>query len=269
MLPRRGPFPVRGHFWDTPGQNIAIVRHPGTHNVNISPPPDAWECISRAPCRRRTAESALRAHVVMRRSPGNALRGHVLPCPTARWRTAAAYRQQSHPSAAQGAVCSFPPYPARAHPRDAAVPSCGGGRRRDERAGTLARAVRWVWRRIDVRPTWGAGAIGCWLATRRSVGHGSGAGPTRTRACGCNSGAHTHRRAVRPPDAPELLQVCTASGRSRQLRAHRPLSAGAFGHGPSRARGNAVGCGRYRLQGQLRCKSTNEPVHSNIFPLRY
>lgn len=169
MLPRRGPFPVRGHFWDTPGQNIAIVRHPGTHNVNISPPPDAWECISRAPCRRRTAESALRAHVVMRRSPGNALRGHVLPCPTARWRTAAAYRQQSHPSAAQGAVCSFPPYPARAHPRDAAVPSCGGGRRRDERAGTLARAVRWVWRRIDVRPTWGAGAIGCWLTTRRSV----------------------------------------------------------------------------------------------------
>lgn len=169
MLPRRGSFPVRGHFWDTPGQNIAIVRHPGTHNVNISPPPDAWECISRAPCRRRTAESALRAHVVMRRSPGNALRGHVLPCPTARWRTAAAYRQQSHPSAAQGAVCSFPPYPARAHPRDAAVPSCGGGRRRDERAGTLARAVRWVWRRIDVRPTWGAGAIGCWLATRRSV----------------------------------------------------------------------------------------------------
>ena len=141
MLPRRGPFPVRGHFWDTPGQNIAIVRHPGTHNVNISPPPDAWECISRAPCRRRTAESALRAHVVMRRSPGNALRGHVLPCPTARWRTAAAYRQQSHPSAAQGAVCSFPPYPARAHPRDAAVPSCGGGRRRDERAGTLARAA--------------------------------------------------------------------------------------------------------------------------------
>ena len=100
-------------------------------------------------------------------------------------------------------------------------------------------------------------------------GHGSGAGPTRTRACGCNSDAHTHRRTVRPPDAPELLQVCTASGRSRQLRARRPLSAEAFGHGPSRARGNAIGCGRYRLQGQLRCKSTNEPVHSNIFPLRY
>lgn len=98
-------------------------------------------------------------------------------------------------------------------------------------------------------------------------GHGSGARPTRTRACGCNSGAHTHRRAVRPPDAPELLQVCTASGRSRQLRARRPLSAEAFGHGPSRARGNTVGCGRYRLQGQLRCKSTNEPVHSNIFPV--
>lgn len=202
MLPRRGPFPVRGHFWDTPGQNIAIVRHPGTHNVNISPPPDAWECISRAPCRRRTAESALRAHVVMRRSPGNALRGHVLPCPTARWRTAAAYRQQSHPSAAQGAVCSFPPYPARAHPRDAAVPSCGGGRRRDERAGTLARAVRWVWRRIDVRPTWGAGAIGCWLATRRSVVTARArdllgrerAAATRTRIRTAAPSAHQTRR---------------------------------------------------------------------------
>lgn len=141
MLPRRGPFPVRGHFWDTPGQNIAAARHLGTHNVNISPPPDAWECISRVPCRRRTAESALRAHVVMRRPPGNALRRHMLPCPTARWRTAAAYRQQSHPSAAQGAVCSFPPYPVRAHPRDTAVPSCGGGRRRDEGAGALMRAA--------------------------------------------------------------------------------------------------------------------------------
>ena len=48
MLQRRGPFPDRGHFWDTPEQNIAIVRHLGTHNVNISPPPGAWECISRA-----------------------------------------------------------------------------------------------------------------------------------------------------------------------------------------------------------------------------
>lgn len=37
------------------------------------------------------------------------------------------------------------------------------------RGGASARAVRWVRRRIDVRPTWGAGAIGCWLATRRSV----------------------------------------------------------------------------------------------------
>lgn len=82
-MPGRGPFPVRGLFWDTPGQNIAIVRHPGTHNVNISPPPGAWECISRAPCRRRTAESALRAHVAMRWPPGNTIRGHMPPCPTA------------------------------------------------------------------------------------------------------------------------------------------------------------------------------------------
>lgn len=89
------------------------------------------------------------------------------------------------------------------------------GRRRG-----IVRAVRWAQRRIDVRPTvGGAGAVGCCLATRRSV--------------------------------------VTA-------RARGPL-----GRGPSRARGNAVGCGRYRLQGQLRCKSTNEPVHSNIFPLRY
>lgn len=79
-------------------------------------------------------------------------------------------------------------------PRQSLSARCGGGRRRDERAGTLARAaywgareghrcapptwstggalaraVRWVRRRIGVRPTWGAGAIGCWLATRRSV----------------------------------------------------------------------------------------------------
>lgn len=77
-------FPSEAFFWDTPGQNIAIVRHPGTHNVNISPPPGAWECISRAPCRRRTAESALRAHIAMRRPPGNTIRGHMPPCPTAR-----------------------------------------------------------------------------------------------------------------------------------------------------------------------------------------
>jgi hypothetical protein len=55
----------------------------------------------------------------------------------------------------------------------------------------------------------------------------------------------------------------------RRIDVRPTWGAGAFGHGPSRARGNAIGCGRYRLQGQLRCKSTNEPVHSNIFPLRY
>lgn len=66
-------------------------------------------------------------------------------------------------------------------PRPSPSAGCGGGRRRDEGAGALARgllggaggasvrAVRWAQRRIDVRPTWGAGAIGCWLATRRSV----------------------------------------------------------------------------------------------------
>lgn len=135
----KGPFSRPRPFLDTPGQNIAIVRHPGTHNVNISPPPGAWECNSRA-------------YAAM---------------PTARWRTAAAYRQQSHPSVAQGAACSFLPYPARAHPRDAAVPSCGGGRRSDEGAGALMRAAYLGRRRgigarrplgarcIDVQPTVG------------------------------------------------------------------------------------------------------------------
>ena len=52
-------------FLDTPGQNIAIVRHPGTHNVNISPPPGAWECISRARgnavgCRQHRLQGQLR-----------------------------------------------------------------------------------------------------------------------------------------------------------------------------------------------------------------
>ena len=56
----------------------------GIHRGRILPPPGAWECISRAPCRRRTAESALRAHVAMRWPPGNTIRGHMPPCPTAR-----------------------------------------------------------------------------------------------------------------------------------------------------------------------------------------
>lgn len=154
------------------------------------------------------------------------------------------------PAAAVGAAAMKEPGHWRARPT-------GGGA-----GGASARAIRWV-RGALTHDLPGARAIGCWLATRRSVV------TARARACGCNSGAHTHRRTVHSPDVPRLLQVCTASGRSRQLRARRPLSAEAFGHGPSRARGNAVGCGRYRLQGQLRCKSTNEPVHSNIFPLRY
>lgn len=150
------------------------------------------------------------------------------------------------------------------------MPSCGGGHRRDERAGASACGLLGGAGGALIRTAYlECGGHRLLARNPPERGHGSGAGPTRTRACGCNSDAHTHRRTVRPPDAPELLQVCTASGRSRQLRARRPLSAEAFGHGPSRARGNAIGCGRYRLQGQLRCKSTNEPVHSNIFPLRY
>lgn len=44
-------------------------------------------------------------------------------------------------------------------------------------------------RRIDARPTWGAGAIGCWLATHRSVITARARGPlgrgraAATQAC--------------------------------------------------------------------------------------
>ena len=116
------------------------------------------------------------------------------------------------------------------------------------------RAVRWVRGALTYSPLWGCGSHRLLARNPPERGHGSGAGPTRTRACGYNSGAHTHRRTVRPPNAPRLLQACTASGRSRQLRARRPLSAKAFGHGPSRARGNAVGRRQHRLRGQLRCE---------------
>ena len=68
-------------------------------------------------------------------------------------------------------------------------------------------------------------------------------------------GQHARSRHT-PPEPTRRMRRC-------------PAAAVGAGHGPSRAWGNAVGCGRYRLQGQLRCKSTNEPVHSNIFPLRY
>ena len=107
------------------------------------------------------------------------------------------------------------------------MPSCGGGRRRDERAGTLARAAYWGGaggtlmrtaylehgrgigarhplgaRRIDARPTWSAGVIGCWLATHRSVvtarardllGRGRAAA-TRTRIRTAALSAHQTRR---------------------------------------------------------------------------
>lgn len=132
----KGPFSRPRLFWDTPGQNIAIVRHPGTHNVNISPPPGAWECISRAYAAMPDRPMTHRGSISPAKPPFGCTRSSML-VPTV--------------------------------PRPSPSAGCGGGRRRDERAGTLARAVRWVRRRIDVRPTWGAGAIGCWLATRRSV----------------------------------------------------------------------------------------------------
>lgn len=295
-MPRRAPFPVRGLFGIHRGKilpssdtqeritstyrhrqalgnafrgHLAVAERPRAHCEHTllcaglrgiqfagicrhaRPPDDAprQHIVSKATLRLRKGQHA-RSH----RTPPEPIR-EMRRCPAAAVGTAA-MKELGHRRAAYWG---------------------GGGRGIDARR--LPGAQEGHWR---ARPT-GGGAGGTLIRTaylecggHRLLArnpperdHGSGAGPTRTRACGCNSGAHTHRRAVRPPDVPRLLQVCTASGRSRQLRARRPLSAEAFGHGPSRARGNTVGCGRYRLQGQLRCKSTNEPVHSNIFPLRY
>ena len=269
-MPRRAPFPVRGLF--------------GIHRGKILPSSDTRERITSTYRHRQALGNAFRGHLAVAERP-RAHCEHTLLCAGLRGIQFAGICRHARPPddaprqhivskatlrLRKGAACSFPPYPARAYPRDAAVPSCGGGQRRDERAGASACGLLGGAGGTLIRTAYlECGGHRLLARNPPERGHGSGAGPTRMRACGCNSDAHTHRRTVRPPDAPELLQVCTASGRSRQLRARRPLSAEAFGHGPSRARGNAIGCGRYRLQGQLRCKSTNEPVHSNIFPLRY
>lgn len=294
-MPRRAPFPVRGLF--------------GIHRGKILPSSDTRERITSTYRHRQALGNAFRRHLAVAerprahcehtllcaglrgiqfagicrhaRPPDDAPRQHIVSKATLRLRKG--QHARSHRT---------PPEPIREMRRcpAAAVGTAAMKELGHRRAaywggagGALMRAAYLEHRRgIGARGLLG-GAGGTLIRTAYlecgghrllarnppERGHGSGAGPTRTRACGCNSDAHTHRRTVRPPDAPELLQVCTASGRSRQLRARRPLSAEAFGHGPSRARGNAIGCGRYRLQGQLRCKSTNEPVHSNIFPLRY
>lgn len=105
------------------------------------------------------------------------------------------------------------------------MPSCGGGRRRDERAGTLARAAYWGGaggtlmraaylehgrgigarhplgaRRIDARPTWSAGHR---LLARNPPerGHGSGAGVRLQLG-----------RAYAPPHRPLTRRTETAAG---------------------------------------------------------
>ena len=65
----KGPFSRPRPFWDTPGQNIAIVRHPGTHNVNISPPPGAWECITSTYRHRQALGNAFRGHLAVAERP--------------------------------------------------------------------------------------------------------------------------------------------------------------------------------------------------------
>ena len=268
-MPRRAPFPVRGLF--------------GIHRGKILPSSDTRERITSTYRHRQALGNAFRGHLAVAerprahcehtllcaglrgiqfagicrhaRPPDDAPRQHIVSKATLRLRKG--QHARSHRT---------PPEPIREMRR---CPAAAVGTAAMKELGHR-RAAYWGARGTLIRTAYlECGGHRLLARNPPERGHGSDAGPTRTRACGCNSDAHTHRRTVRPPDAPELLQVCTASGRSRQLRARRPLSAEAFGHGPSRARGNAIGCGRYRLQGQLRCKSTNEPVHSNIFPLRY
>lgn len=88
------------------------------------------------------------------------------------------------------------------HRRAAYWGGAGGALMRAAYLGALARAIRWVRRRIDVRPTWSAGAIGCWLATRRSVVTARArdllgcerAAATRTRIRTAAPSAHQTRR---------------------------------------------------------------------------
>ena len=120
----------------------AICRAFRMHGAHILPKPAHFGCVAAIYCHEGVpfpSEAFFGIH-----------RGKILPSSDTRERRTSTYRQQSHPSATQGAACSFPPYPARAHPRDAAVPSCGGGRRRDERAGALARAAYWGGRGRDI-----------------------------------------------------------------------------------------------------------------------
>ena len=51
-------------------------------------------------------------------------------------------------------------------------------------------------------------------------------------------------------------RTCAATGRSRR-------------RWRARLRDAPIGGGQHQLRGQLRREGTNEPVHSNIFPLRY
>lgn len=57
-------------------------------------------------------------------------------------------------------------------------------------------------------------------------------------------------------------------GAGRGRRSARRSRGGTVGRGQHRQRGGAVDSGRHRLRGQLRREGANEPVHSDISPLR-
>ena len=255
-MPRRGLFPSEAFF--------------GIHRGKILPSSDTRERITSTYRHRQALGNAFRRHLAVAerprahcehtllcaglrgiqfagicrhaRPPDDAPRQHIASKATLRLRKG--QHARSHrtppepirgmrrcPAAAVGAAAMKEPGHWRARPT-------GGGA-----GGASARAVRWVWRRIDARPTWSAGAIGCWLATRRSVVTARARGPLgRGRAAATRTRIRTAA-----PSAHQTRRSCCRYAR----------------------RDGAVGCGRYRLQGQLRCKSTDEPVHSNIFPLRY
>ena len=170
ILPKPAHFEYTAAIYCHEGAPFPSEAFFGIHRGKILPSSDTRERITSTYRHRQALGNTFRGHLAVAERP-RAHCEHTLLCAGLRGIQFAgicrharppddAPRQhiasKATPSATQGAACSFPPYPARAHPRDAAVPSCGGGHRRDERArasacgllggagGALARAIRWV-----------------------------------------------------------------------------------------------------------------------------
>lgn len=179
-MPRRGPFPVRGLF--------------GIHRGKILPSSDARERITSTYRHRQALGNAFRGHLAVAersrahcehtllcaglrgiqfagicrhaRPPDDASRQHIVSKATLRLRKG--QHARSHRT---------PPEPIREMRRcpaaavgTAAMKELGHRRAAylEHRRGIGARHPLGA-RRIDARPTWSAGVIGCWFATHRSV----------------------------------------------------------------------------------------------------